>query len=68
MQHSEAEADGGLEGVGGEGSRCSIWEQGTALGKPSGCRQKQQQAGDTTGEGPFPSELAPGMRCHITTL
>lgn len=65
----------GLKGLEGKGSRSSIWEQGTASGKAEGMnRQKQQQAGDMTGEGPFPSKLSPGttlshhLRCDFSGL
>lgn len=51
------------QGLEGEGSRCSIWKQGTAFGKAKWMhRQKQRQAENTAGEGPFPSKLSPGRR------
>lgn len=57
----------GLKGLEGDGSRCSIWEQGTASGKAEWMnRQKQQQAGDMTGEGHFLPSFPQERRCHIT--
>lgn len=45
VQHSEA--GGGLRRLEGAGSGCSLSEQGTAFGKPSGCTDRSSNKQET---------------------